>query len=233
MTSRLQPQPQPLANWIPRETPARTPINGARARLEPIDPERHADQLFAAANASGDPALWDYLPYGPFLDRETFRTWLAEQAASTDPLFFAIVDQATVNAVGMCSFLRLDPAFGVIEIGHIWFSPILQRTPIATEAIYLMQKLALGDLGYRRLEWKCDNANDRSKHAADRFGFRFEGVFRQHRIVKGNNRDTAWFSMLDSEWPANQRALEAWLSADNFDADGRQLRSLRECRAGS
>lgn len=133
----------------------------------------------------------------------------------------------------MCSFLRLDPAFGVIEIGHIWFSPILQRTPIATEAIYLMQKLALGDLGYRRLEWKCDNANDRSKRAAERFGFRFEGVFRQHRIVKGNNRDTAWFSMLDSEWPANQRALEAWLSADNFDADGRQLRSLRECRAGS
>ncbi|MGI8483904.1 MAG: GNAT family N-acetyltransferase [Thermomicrobiales bacterium] len=224
---------QSLANWTSRATPAREPIIGKRARLEPIDPECHGDQLFAAANASGDPALWDYLPYGPFVGRSEFLAWLARQASSTDPLFFAIVDQTTGNAVGMCSFLRLDPEFGVIEIGHIWFSPILQRTPIATEAIYLMQKLTLGDLGYRRLEWKCDNANDRSKRAAERFGFTFEGVFRQHRIVKGKNRDTAWFSILDSEWQANQRAFEDWLSADNFDADGKQRRSLSAIRAGA
>ncbi len=225
-------QPQSIADWTPCATPARAPIIGQRVRLEPVDPERHAAQLFAGAT-SGDPKLWDYLGYGPFANESAFRTWLTERAASNDPLFFAFVDQETGKALGMGSFMRMDPQNGVIEIGHIWFSHELQRTPLATEAIYLMQKATLGDLGYRRLEWKCDNANARSKRAAERFGFTFEGVFRQHLIVKGKNRDTAWFSQLDSEWPANERAFLKWLDRANFDDDGQQRRSLADCRAGT
>jgi len=221
-----------LTTWTARQTPAREPIVGNRVRLDPIDPARHATQLFAAIEGEADTTLWDYLPYGPFADEEAFRSWLQPLATSSDPLHFAIVDRATGAAVGMCAYLRMDPDFGVIEIGHIWFSPALQRTTLATEAIFLLQEKVLGELGYRRLEWKCDNANERSKRAAVRFGFTFEGVFRQHRIVKGKNRDTAWFSLLDNEWPANERAMRAWLDPGNFDEAGRQLRSLAEIRTG-
>lgn len=219
-----------LTTWTARQKPAREPITGNRVRLEPIDPTRHATQLFAAIDGESDPTLWDYLPYGPFADEDAFRAWLQPLAASSDPLHFAIVDQAAGEAVGMCAYLRMDPDFGVIEVGHIWFSPALQRTASATEAIFLLQEKALGELGYRRLEWKCDNANERSKRAAKRFGFTFEGVFRQHRIVKGKNRDTAWFSLLDSEWPANERAMREWLDPNNFDDSGRQMRSLSTVR---
>jgi len=219
-----------LTTWTARQTPAREPIAGNRVRLEPIDPAQHATSLFAAVSCDADPTLWDYLPYGPFAGEDTFRKWVGEQAASNDPLSFAIVDQATGEAVGMCAFMRMDPQNGVIEIGSIWFSPALQRTTLASEAIFLMQAKTLGELGYRRLEWKCDNANERSKRAAERFGFTFEGIFRQHRIVKGKNRDTAWFSLLDSEWPANERAMRTWLDPSNFDEDGRQVRSLSEIR---
>lgn len=220
-----------LSDWTPRNTPARAPVLGDRVRLEPIDPERHASALFAAAGSSDDPGLWDYLPYGPFASHNEFDAWLLVQAASSDPLHFAIVNEKTGRAAGMCAFMRMDPANGVIEIGHIWFGPEIQRTPIATETIFLMQKLALGDLGYRRVEWKCNNANERSKRAAERFGFTFEGVFRQHVIVKGKNRDTAWYSLLDREWPENERAFGKWLSPANFDDTGVQRRSLGECRA--
>ncbi len=205
--------------------PAHRPLAGTRVRLEPLDPERHADDLLAAA--AGDPKLWDYLPYGPFADVGELRAYLAERADSTDPLFLAIIDTATGRASGVVSYLRIAPEHGCIEIGHIWFGAPLQRTPGATETIYLLARHAFDDLGNRRLEWKCDAANARSRRAAERFGFTYEGVFRQHMIVKGRNRDTAWYSLLDSEWPAARAAFEAWLAPENFDADGRQRSALR------
>ncbi len=198
--------------------------------LEPVDPARHANDLFLASE--GAPALWDYLAYGPFESRRAFTEWLKERAASDDPLFYAVVDRASSHAQGMASFMRIAPEHGVIEIGHIWFAPVLQRTRQATEAIYLLARHTFDDLGYRRLEWKCDSLNLPSRRAAERFGFVFEGVFRQHMVIKGRNRDTAWFSMLASEWPPIRAAFEAWLSPENFDEEGRQRRSLFEIRAG-
>jgi RimJ/RimL family protein N-acetyltransferase len=211
--------------------PAHRPLVGTRVRLEPLDPERHADDLLAAA--AGDPKLWDYLPYGPFADVGELRAYLAERADSTDPLFLAIIDTATGRASGVVSYLRIAPEHGCIEIGHIWFGAPLQRTPGATETIYLLARHAFDDLGNRRLEWKCDAANARSRRAAERFGFTFEGVFRQHMIVKGRNRDTAWFSILDSEWPAARAGFEAWLAPENFDAEGRQRSPLKNVRTSS
>ena len=213
----------------PAAAPAHRPLIGTRVRLEPLDPDRHAADLLAAAG--GDPRLWDYLPYGPFADAAELRAWLAERATSTDPLFLAVVDTETGRASGVVSYLRIEPEHGCIEIGHIWFGAGLQRTPAATETVYLLARHAFDDLGHRRLEWKCDAANARSRRAAERFGFTFEGVFRQHMIVKGRNRDTAWFALLDSEWPAARAAFEAWLSPENFDADGRQRSPLAAARA--
>ena len=211
----------------PATRPARRPLHGTRVRLEPLDPDRHAHDLFAAAQGPGaDPQLWRYLSYGPFADAEELRTWVAERAASSDPLFLTVVEAATGRAGGVVSYLRIEAADGCIEIGHIWFGTELQRTPAATETIYLLARHAFDDLGYRRLEWKCDAANARSRRAADRLGFTFEGVFRQHMIVKERNRDTAWFSMVDGEWPAARAAFEAWLAPGNFDADGHQRRPL-------
>jgi RimJ/RimL family protein N-acetyltransferase len=212
----------------PATAPAHRPLPGTRVRLEPLDPDRHADDLLAAA--AGDPRLWDHLPYGPFAGAEELRGWLAERAASTDPLFLTIVDLASGRAGGVVSYLRIEPGHGCIEIGHIWFGAPLQRTPAATETVYLLARHAFDDLGNRRLEWKCDAANARSRRAAERFGFTFEGVFRRHMIVKGRNRDTAWFSLLDSEWPAARAAFEAWLSPENFDADGHQRSALAALR---
>ena len=201
-------------------------------RLEPIDPERHARPLFGASHQDGaGELLFRYLPYGPFAGFDDFKIWLDQRAASTDPLFVCVIDGETGAPQGMASFMRIAPEHGVIEIGHIWFSPALQRTRKATEAIYLMARYAFDDLGYRRLEWKCDALNDASRRAAERFGFTFEGVFRQHLVVKGHNRDTAWFSILDGEWPPIRAAFEAWLAPENFDATGSQRRSLAEIRA--
>jgi RimJ/RimL family protein N-acetyltransferase len=206
----------------PASPPAREALRGDRVQLEPLDPDRHAEDLQAAA--TGDPHLWDYLPYGPFEDVEAMRAHLAVQAASEDPLFFAVVEGG--RARGVVSYLRIEPAYGCIEIGHIWFGASLQRTAGATEAIYLLARHAFDTLGNRRLEWKCDAANARSRRAAERFGFTFEGVFRQHMIIKGRNRDTAWFALLDGEWPAARQAFETWLRRENFDADGRQRTPL-------
>jgi RimJ/RimL family protein N-acetyltransferase len=206
--------------------PGRTAIEGDRVRLEPLDPARHAADLFAAAQ--GDDALWDYLPYGPFADVAALGAHLRAQAASEDPLFYAVVVGGA--AAGIVSFLRIEPVHGCIEIGHIWFGTPLQRTPAATEAIYLLAREAFDGLGNRRFEWKCNAANGRSRRAAERFGFAFEGVFRQHMIVKGSNRDTAWYSILDGEWPAVRAGFEAWLDPSNFDSDGRQRRSLESVR---
>jgi RimJ/RimL family protein N-acetyltransferase len=209
----------------PARPPRRAVLEGSRVRLEPLDADRHAADLFRAGGA--DPTIWEYLGYGPFADESAMHAHLAAQATSEDPLFFAVV---AGRAVGVASFLRMEPEHGVIEIGHIWFGAELQRTPAATEAIYLLAREAFDGLGNRRLEWKCDAANARSRHAAERFGFSFEGVFRQHMIIKGRNRDTAWFSLLDGEWPAARAAFEAWLDPANFDAGGRQRRSLAELR---
>jgi RimJ/RimL family protein N-acetyltransferase len=217
----------------PAGVPDATPIAGARIVLERLDVARHGEALYAAAHGDGaDPRLWDYLPYGPFTDdRDGFVAHLEAQAPSTDPCFYAVVDRGTGLAAGVVSFLRIEPAHGVIEIGHVWFGGPLQRTPQATEAIFLLARHAFEVLGSRRLEWKCDDANARSKAAARRFGFTAEGVFRQHMVVKGRNRDSAWFSILDGEWPAVAAGFGAWLAPENFDAEGRQRASLASLRA--
>lgn len=208
---------------------ARPPVlevmDGHLVRLEPLDPAAHLDDLFAAA---GDATIWDWLGYGPFPDKPAMRAWLEECARSPDPLWFAIRDKADGRAKGMCAWLRIEPAMGVIEIGHIWYGTSLQRTAAATEAMYLLFCHAFETGGYRRLEWKCNALNQRSRNAARRLGFTFEGIFRQHMISKGRNRDTAWFSLLDNEWPATRRGFEQWLAPENVAADGRQIASLGE-----
>jgi RimJ/RimL family protein N-acetyltransferase len=207
-------------------------IPGRRVSLVPLDPARHEEALYEALHGGDpDPRLWDYLPYGPF-SREAWADWIRASAASEDPRFFA-VEGADGAPLGFLSFLRIEPRHRVIEVGHIAFGAALQRTPAATEALYLVAREAFDALGYRRLEWKCDARNARSRAAATRFGFTYEGTFRQHMIVKGRNRDTAWFAMLDREWPAARAAFERWLGDGNFDGEGRQrarLADLREAR---
>ena len=204
-------------------------LQGETVRLEPLDPARHGDDLFAATEGADE--SWFYLPYGPFGGRDEFLRWLAAHASTSDPLAFAIIDQISGDAVGIGTLMSIVPEHGVIEIGHLWFSPRLQRTRQATEAIFVMARYAFDELGNRRLEWKCDAENMPSRRAAERFGFVFEGVFRQHRVIKGRNRDTAWYSITDAEWPSCRAAFEAWLAPENFDASGRQRRSLSEIRA--
>jgi RimJ/RimL family protein N-acetyltransferase len=217
-------------DWTPARPPDRPVLEGRLVRVEPLD-EVHRPALFRNLDpAAGDPALWDYLPYGPF-DEGGHADWFAEAAASEDPLFVALVDRERGEALGQASYLRIHPDLGSIEIGHIALGPAIQRTPGATEALYLMARHAFDDLGYRRLEWKTDALNARSRRAAERLGFTFEGVFRQHLVVKGRNRDTAWFSIIDGEWPVVRAAFEAWLHPENFTADGRQRRSLVSIRA--
>jgi RimJ/RimL family protein N-acetyltransferase len=221
----------PVPGWRPRSLPARVVREGATARTEPLDPAAHAAALFAVSHAPpADPYLWDYLPYGPFADEPEFRDWLGTLATEDDPLFFALVDRRTQASFGMASFLRAEAEHGSIEIGHIWVAGTHQRTRQATEALYLLIRHALGDLGYRRLEWKCNALNGRSRVAAQRLGFRFEGVFRHHQVIKGRNRDTAWFSIVDSEWPAVQAGFQRWLADDNFDAEGQQRHTLTQAR---
>jgi RimJ/RimL family protein N-acetyltransferase len=216
-------------DWRPAQRPQRVPIDGELVRLEPLDPEHHGADLYEAS--IGAESTWDYLPYGPFATREEFLSWLRERAVLDDPLAYTIIDRGAAAARGIATLMSIEPDHGSIEIGHIWLSPALQRTREATEAIYLLSRYAFEVLGNRRYEWKCDAANSPSRRAAERFGFTFEGVFRQHRVVKGRNRDTAWYSITDAEWPLRRAAFEAWLSPDNFDAEGRQRRSLGEVRA--
>lgn len=217
-------------HWQPAKAPPRERIEGETVLLEPLDPSRHGDQLFAAT--AGADSTWLYLPYGPFAGKDDFMGWLEDRAPIDDPLTFTIIDRDAGAARGLASFMSIVPEHGVIEIGHIWLSPQLQRTRQATEAIYLMSRRAFEELGNRRLEWKCDAVNAASRRAAERFGFTFEGTFRQHRVIKRRNRDTAWYSITDGEWPARRAAFEAWLSPSNFDGSGRQRRSLGEIRSG-
>ena len=221
---------RPVDLALPRPWPERVTLAGDRVRVEPLDPARHAADLFALGHDGSAAAerSWTYLPYGPFASAGEHRAWLEAQAASEDPLFFAIVDRSDERAVGVATLLRIEPAYGVIEIGHIWLSPRLQRTAAATEGLVLLLRYALDDLGYRRMEWKCDAANEPSRAAAARLGFRFEGIFYDHMVVKGRNRDTAWFSIVEDEWPALRAAYETWLAAGNFDAGGGQRRRLSE-----
>jgi RimJ/RimL family protein N-acetyltransferase len=230
-TPQGQPVGFPVPGWTPRPRPPRRPLDGRYCRLEPLDPERHGPDLFAA-NAADDGRMWTYLPVGPFDGEASYRRWLEAVAGGDDPLFHTIVDVAGGRAVGLCSYLRIDPPNGVIEIGHLQFSPRLQRTPAATEAMFLLIRRAFDELGYRRMEWKCDSLNAPSRAAAERLGFRFEGIFRQAVVYKGRNRDTAWFSIVDAEWPTRRAACERWLDVANFDAQGRQIARLADLRAG-
>lgn len=220
-----------LSAWTPRPRPGTEALEGRFVRLEKLDPARHTDGLFdASAQPDGD-ERFRWLPNLPPTDREVFRAWVDQSAASEDPLFFAVIDKASGKVAGRQTFMRIDAANGVAEIGHIYWGPLVSRKPAATEALFLFARHIFDDLGYRRFEWKCDNSNLPSKRAAQRFGFRHEGVFHQHLIVKGRNRDTAWFAMLNTDWPKLRPAYEAWLSPENFDAEGGQIKTLEACRA--
>lgn len=206
--------------------PARTTLTGMYAQVEPLRPAEHYQELWDAAQ--GHDAIWDYLPYGPFATPEALYSHLRTGAAQHDPVFYTIRDGRDGTAAGVASLMSIRPEMGVIEIGHIWLAPSLQQTREATEALFLLMRYAMDDLGYRRLEWKCNALNKASRGAALRLGFAFEGIFYQALIVKGHNRDTAWFSILDSEWPLIRENFETWLAPENFGPDGRQRVSLGE-----
>jgi len=220
-----QPIGPPVLGWTRRQHPPRTPIAGRFCRIEPLDPRRHARDLYDTIGASSDARRWTYLSYGPFASRESFDLWLQESAISDDPLFHAIVGRDG-RALGLAAYMRIDRANGVMEIGHLNFSSLLQRTVAATEAMYLMMRRAFGELAYRRYEWKCDSLNEPSRRAAARLGFVYEGLFRQATVYKDRSRDTAWHSIIDTEWPARKAALEAWLASENFDGSGAQRQPL-------
>ena len=274
-----QPVGFAVPGWTARPRAERITLTGRTCRLEPLDPDRHAHDLFTANADDASGRMWTYLPVGPFADEPSYRTWTEWAAASEDPLFFAIADTSSGNrdqyaplplgegqgvgasrrvsapqiasvpsglgqgqgvgasqpgvgvAVGIGSYLRIDPANGVIEVGHLQFSPRMQRTPVATEAIFLLMRHAFEDLGYRRFEWKCDDLNAPSRRAAERFGFRFEGIFRQAVVYKGRNRDTAWYAVIDRDWPTIRDGFERWLSPCNFDGHGRQIARLADYHA--
>lgn len=220
-----------LSKWMPRERPGRETLEGGLVHLEPLDARQHADGLYTVSTVPDATDRFRYLgnDYPP-KSREEFQPWLDRAAASDDPRHYAVIDRQTGAVLGRQALMRIDTINGVIEIGNIYWGPDIARTPKATEALYLFASYAFDDLGYRRFEWKCDNNNEPSKSAALRFGFSFEGVFRQHMVMKGKNRDTAWFAMLDHEWPVLKRGFERWLDPANFDADGRQKERLADIR---
>jgi RimJ/RimL family protein N-acetyltransferase len=227
---QLFPRPlsgRPVPNPPNGLVPARSPLLGRHMRWEPLDPKRHAAELYRAGHGS-DAAMriWDYLPYGPFPDETAFHAWLRTQAAAFERVWFTLHPLTTGAATGMATYLDINPLDGVIEIGGIWFAPELQRTRAATEALFLLLAHAMDDLGYRRMQWRCNSLNIKSRNAARRLGFRFEGVFYNHMIVKGLNRDTAWYSILDYEWPEVRAIIQTWLADANFDAAGNARHSL-------
>jgi RimJ/RimL family protein N-acetyltransferase len=215
-----------VEGWTPPPHPPREPMLGRTCRLEPLDPAGHAADLHAANRRDTEGANWTYLPYGPFEMLEGYVAWANVVSGGADPQFHAVIELSGGRAVGVASYLRIDPAAGSIEVGHIHYSPFLQRTVAATEAMYLMMKRVF-ELGYRRYEWKCNALNAPSRAAAQRLGFSYEGVFRQARVDKGRNRDTAWYAIVDSEWPALDAAFRQWLDPSNFDERGRQRVALR------
>jgi RimJ/RimL family protein N-acetyltransferase len=223
-----RPLGAPVENWTPPRRPGGEVLAGRYARLEPLSAVDHAALLYRAY--VGADHVWDYLPYGPFSSASQYHRWVRDSEAKPDPYFVAVQNQTSGQWEGVASFLRIDPQAGSIEVGHINFSPALQRTVAATEALFLMMQWAF-EAGYRRFEWKCDALNLPSRRAAQRLGLSYEGVFRQATVVKGRNRDTAWFAAIDAEWPALKEAFEAWLSPSNFDAQGRQKERLGDLTA--
>ena len=218
-----------MKSWAARPRPGRIALEGAYCRLEPLDPKQHGDDLFAASMAPGAEERFRYLTDGP-MDRESFEQWVARAALSEDPLFYAVIDTATGRCEGRQALMRITPEHGVIEVGHVLWGPAIARTRVATEALFLHARYVFEMLGYRRFEWKCNSRNEPSKRAAGRFGFVYEGTFRQHMVQKGQSRDTAWFAMLDGDWPVQHQAFERWLAPDNFDSRGRQKARLAEVR---
>jgi len=219
-----------LQNWTPRPKPERKVLEGRYVRLEPLDPQKHGDELFAASSVADADQRFTWLFEFPPATRAEFEPWLDKVSKSEDPLFFAVIDKASGKVAGRQTLMRIDPVHGVIEIGNIYWGPLISRKPAATEAQFLFMQYIFDVLGYRRYEWKCNNDNAPSKRAAERFGFTFEGIFRQHMVAKGKNRDTAWYSILDSEWPALKKAYQAWLAPENFDSDGQQIKRFEEFR---
>lgn len=220
-----------MRHWTARERPSVPVIEGRYVRLERLDAARHGEGLYEASDTVDADQKFRWLPEAPPADRESFAAWVAKVAASEDPIFYAVIDKASGKVAGRQTLMRIDAANGVIEIGNIYWGPLMAQRPAATEALFLFARHVFDDLGYRRFEWKCNDDNLPSKKAAARFGFTAEGVFRQHLVVKGLNRDTAWFSIIDKEWPKLRQAYEGWLSPANFDAGGRQKRRLEELRA--
>lgn len=214
-----------VPNWTPPPVPPRSVMQGRFCRLEPLNVEMHTRALHEANTLDREGRNWTYLPYGPFEGFEAYHAWLKKMSAGNDPLFYVIVDQPSNQVVGLAAYLRIDPANGSIEVGHLNFSPLLQQKTAATEAMFLMMQTAF-TLGYRRYEWKCNALNEPSRRAALRLGLSYEGIFRQAGVPKGHNRDTAWFAAIDQEWPQLKDAFTRWLAADNFDARGRQKLSL-------
>ena len=223
-----QPIGFPIDDWSAPPAPPRTPAEGRTCRIEPFVPGQHSRALYEAFGADADGRNWTYLAYGPFDTFQAFDAWLRETCVGDDPLFQAVIDLDSGNAVGVASYLRINPPDGVIEVGHIHFSPLLQRTTLATEAMYLMMKRVFDELGYRRYEWKCDALNAPSRRAAERLGFTFEGVFRQLTMYKNRNRDTAWYAIIDKDWPEIRAGFEAWFAPENFDANGQQRQALSQ-----
>ena len=222
-----QPIGAPVPNWTTRPRPSREPIQGRYCRIEVLDIARHADDLFTAFSLDTSGHNWTYLSSEPWQTKEAMLRWMHTTCLSDDPLFHTIIDAQTNRAVGIAALMRIDPTNGVIEVGHIHFSPLLQKRRAATEAIYVLMARVFDELGYRRFEWKCDALNAPSRAAAQRFGFQFEGIFRQAIIYKNRNRDTAWFAIIDRDWPALKIAYERWLDPTNFDGEGRQQQSLK------
>jgi RimJ/RimL family protein N-acetyltransferase len=225
-----QPVGESVGTWRVPDVPPHTPVEGRYARLEPLSPDAHAEALFDAISRDRDGRSWTYMPYGPFESLRAYRAWMDSVAGGSDPLFFAIIRRGDERPAGVASYLRIAPANGSIEVGHIHYSPLLQQTAAATEAMFLMMQRAF-ELGYRRYEWKCDALNTHSRRAAERLGLSFEGVFRQATVYKGRNRDTAWYAAIDREWPALQAAFNRWLAPDNFIADGHQRERLSDLTA--
>lgn len=221
-----QPIGDPVPDWAPAPLPDAERLPGRYCTLERLDPSSHADALFAAYTDPADDRDWTYLPQGPFHDPDSFRAWIESAGRSMDPRHYAVIENPTGRALGTLSLMRHDPANGVIEVGYVVFSRTMQRTPISTEAQFLLMRYVFDDLGYRRFEWKCDALNTQSRRAALRLGFTYEGTFRQAVMYKGRNRDTAWFSVLDGEWPRIRAAFETWLDPINFDEHGRQRQPL-------
>lgn len=221
-----------LKNWTARPSPQRIELAGRYVRLEPMSAMRHGDGLFEASTCDDAGQRFRWLPEYPPDSREGFQPWLEKAEASRDPLYFAVIDVASGQVGGRQTLMRMDEANGVIETGHIYWGPLISRRPAATEAFFLFAQYVFDTLRYRRFEWKCNNRNEASKRAAVRFGMTAEGVFRQLSVVKGENRDTAWFSMIDKEWPTARGAFETWLAPENFNAEGRQRRRLEDIRSG-